>query len=734
MKLLKKTANRKRVKTPTVLQMEAVECGAAALGSILAYYGKWIPLEELRAECGVSRDGSKASNILKAARGHGLRAQGYRKEINKLHEISLPAILFWNFNHFVVLEGYSKGIYYINDPAQGPRKVDANDFNQSFTGVVLEFEKTEEFVKGGQKPSIISSLRRRLGHVKLALSYVIIASLFLIIPGILVPTYSKVFVDKILVKNMHSWAQPLLLAVLVTAVIRYLLNWLQQRYLLLTVTKQAITSSAEFFRHVFHLPMNFFAQRQTGDIANRVHSNDKVAKLLSDDLATNAMNLMQILFYAVVLFAYDIWLTLLGIVIASINIVALSLVSRKRTDMNKRLLQERGKLMGTTMSGLQMIETLKASGAESDFFAKWAGYQIKVVNAQQHLGLTTSLLNVIPPFLMSINTAAILTVGGLQIMVGQMTLGTLVAFQTLMGSFLTPVNELVQLGSKLQTVKGDMLRLDDVFNHPQDPIFQSESSRSQEDESTGLSDSLQNTSKLSGDIEISNLTFGYNILEAPLIQDFSLKLKPGARVALVGGSGSGKSTIVKVLSGLYQPWEGKVYFDGIERNKIPRYLLANSIGMVDQDIFLFEGSIRDNLTMWDYSLFESQIIQSAKDAGIHTDIASRPNGYDSTLSEGGGNFSGGQRQRIEIARALVHDPSILIMDEATSALDPIMEKTIDENIRRRGCSCIIVAHRLSTIRDCDEILVLDGGKVVQRGTHDQLIQEPGKYNQLIQAS
>ena len=364
------------------------------------------------------------------------------------------------------------------------------------------------------------------------------------------------------------------------------------------------------------------------------------------------------------------------------------------------------------------------------------GHQTKVVNAQQSLGFATGLLNVIPPFLMSANMAAILTLGGFRIMEGYMTIGTLVAFQGLMNKFLTPVNEMVQLGSKLQTVKGDMLRLDDVFNHPLDVIFQPESSRSrtEEDATVGCPECLQEASKLSGEIDIKNLTFGYHNLEPPLIEDFSLSLKPGSRVALVGGSGSGKSTIAKVVSGLYQPWQGNVYFDKIERNLIPRYLLANSIGMVDQDIFLFEGNIRDNISMWDHSLSESQLIQAAKDAGIHADIASRPNGYDSHLSEGGGNFSGGQRQRMEIARALVHDPSILILDEATSALDPVTEKTIDENIRRRGCSCIIVAHRLSTIRDCDEILVLDGGKVVQRGTHDRLIREEGVYNQLIQTN
>lgn len=731
MKNLNRLWNKKRVNTPTVLQMEAVECGAAALGMVLAYHGKWVPLEELRAECGVSRDGSKASNVLKAARRYGLTATGFRKEIDQLQELPLPMILFWNFNHFVVLEGYKSGYYYINDPGKGPTKVTEEDFDQAYTGVVLSFEKGEDFQPGGNKPNVLRSLFSRLGQVKTALTYAFMASLFLVIPGILVPTFSKIFVDNILVQQMHGWARPFLLAILATFVLQYLLTWLQQHYLLRTEAKMALVSSARFFGHVFRLPMDFFSQRFGGEIGNRVQLNDTVAKLLSGELTTAFLNLVMIFFYGAVLVFYDVWLTLVGISIAVINLVALRMLGRKRKDIHLRMLQDQGKLMGNTMAGLQMIETIKSSGSESDFFSKWAGSHAKVLNAQQGLGLATSLLNVLPPALMACNIAIILTFGGFRVMEGHMTLGMLVAFQTLMNSFLQPVNEMVGLGEQLQTVSGDMTRLDDVFNYPQDQIFDSPGQAATDASQAPVT--MQQKHKLSGEVEIRDISFGYSKLEAPLIQSFSLYLDPGSRVALVGGSGSGKSTIAKLVCGLNQPWEGEILLDGVPKEQIPRRLLTSSLAMVDQDIFLFEGTVRENLTMWDSTVPESRFVRAAKDAQIHEDIAARPGGYDSKLAEAGRNFSGGQRQRIEIARALTVNPSILVLDEATSALDPNTEKIIDENLRRRGCTCIIVAHRLSTIRDCDEIIVLDKGQVAQRGAHEQLIGQEGLYRQLIQA-
>jgi NHLM bacteriocin system ABC transporter peptidase/ATP-binding protein len=704
--------------------MEAVECGAAALAMVLAYHGRIVPLEKLRVECGVSRDGSKAGNIVRAARKYGFVAKGYRKEPEQLNELLLPMILFWNFNHFIVLEGIRKNKVYINDPASGPRVVSREELDQSFTGVVLVFEPGPDFQPGGKKRSLFRSLSERLEGSRTALNYVILAGLFLVIPGLVIPIFSKIFVDNILVGRMEYWIKPLLLGMGLTVILRGLLTWLQQYALVRMQTKMALTSSARFFRHVFMLPIEFFTQRYGGEIGFRVQLNDKVADLLSGQMATNLLNIAMVVFYAALMFLFDIQLTLVAVGAAVLNLLALRLVSRRRVDLNQRLLQEQGKLVGTSMSGLQMMETLKATGSESDFYARWSGYQAKLINAQREFGMSTQLLSVVPPFLSTLTNVVILGVGGLRVMDGHLSMGDLVAFQSLTVSFITPVSGLVDLGSRLQEAQGDMNRLDDVLQNPVDRRFQ----QPQAPEEPGM-----NTPKLAGHIEFREVTFGYSRLDPPLISGFSLRLKPGMRVALVGGSGSGKSTIARLLTGLYDPWEGEILFDGKPREAIPPEIWSNSVAMVDQDIFLFEGGIRDNLTLWDTTVPDAEMVQAARDACIHYDIAVRPDGYDSRVGEGGSNFSGGQRQRLEIARALAGNPTVLVLDEATSALDPTTEKRIDDHLRRRGPTCLIVAHRLSTIRDCDEIIVLEKGKVVQRGTHDELRGVDGEYARLIQA-
>lgn len=712
----------KRTKTPTVLQMEAVECGAACLAMVLSYFGRIETLEKLRVECGISRDGSKASNIVKAARRFGLEAKGFRKEPDALLNIKPPMILFWNFNHFVVFEGFKKGFGYINDPGSGPRTVTQEELDEAFTGVVLTFEKGPEFKKGGEDKSLFAALGKRLVGSKAALLYVVLAGLALVPTGLLTPTFSKIFVDDILVGGKSDWLQPMIMAMGLMVIVTAFITWLQHKYLLKFETKLSLSSSSKFFWHVLRLPIEFFSQRHAGEIGSRVSVNAEVADLLSGQLSVNFLNLILIVFYGALLFYYDPVLTLIGTGIALLNILALKIVSKKRELGNQKLLQDQGKLVGTSMNGLQTIESLKASGAESDFFEKWSGFQTKALNAQQELGVPTNILNAIPSFLTSINTMAILSIGALRVMTGHLSMGTLIAFQALMKSFIEPVTEITQLGAKLQEVKGDMNRLDDVHNYPVD--IQTEE-KADEEELT------RKFGKLTGYVELKNITFGYSRLEKPLIEDFSLSLKPGDRVALVGGSGSGKSTVAKILAGLYLPWEGEILFDRKPRQDIPRGLINNSLAMVDQDIALFSGAIKDNLTLWSEDISQETYVQAAKDACIHYDVAEKPNGYDYDLSEGGQNFSGGQRQRLEIARALSVDPSIVIFDEATSALDPKIEMLVDGNIRRRGCTCIIVAHRLSTIRDCDEIIVMEKGKVVQRGTHDEMKDVEGPYYDLI---
>jgi NHLM bacteriocin system ABC transporter peptidase/ATP-binding protein len=712
-----------RVKTPTVIQIEAVECGAAALGMVLGYYGRHVPLEELRVQCGVSRDGSKASNVLKAARAYGLLSKGFKSELEGLKKYKLPFIIFWNFNHFVVVDGfdYEKQLVFLNDPAAGPRTISIEEFDQAFTGVVLTFEKGPEFKPSSENRSIISALQKRLVGSEIGLLYVVLASLALIIPGLIIPIFSRVFIDDILV-NGRDWIVPLLVGMLGIGLLNAALKYLQEYYLLRLETKLALSMSSKFFWHVFRLPIEFFAQRFAGEIGSRVEINDRIAQILSNQFATTALSLILVVFYAGLMLIYDPLLTVIGISIAMLNIFALRYFSRIRTDANQKLVRERGKLIGTTLSGLQMIESLKASGSESDFFARWAGYQARGSNAEQELGFSSNTLSVIPVFLTTLNTTAILAIGSLRVMNGDLTIGMLVAFQYLMASFIGPVNQLVNLGSLLQETVGDINRLDDVFRYKLDK---------QVENPILVENVTETTPKLQGYIEVRNLTFGYSRLEAPLVENFNLSLKPGMRIALVGGSGSGKSTISKVIAGLYESWDGEILFDGKPRNEIPRTLINNSLSVVDQEIFMVEGTVRDNLTLWDATIPQSDIIQAAKDAAIHDDIANRAKGYDYFIEEGGRNFSGGQRQRLEIARALVVNPTILILDEATSALDPITEKMIDDNLRRRGCTCLIVAHRLSTIRDCDEIIVLEQGKVVQRGTHDEMRRQDGPYARLI---
>jgi NHLM bacteriocin system ABC transporter peptidase/ATP-binding protein len=715
-----------RVRTPTVLQMEAVECGAAALAIVLAAFGRWVPLEELRVACGVSRDGSKASNVVKAARGYGLEAKGYKREPEGLRTTQPPMILHWNFNHFVVLEGIRKGKVHLNDPATGPRVVTEEELDQAFTGVVLTFSPGPAFERRGAPPRLLSALKSRLSGTRAALAFVLLAGLALAIPGMVVPVFSKVFLDGVLLEGHRDWLPPLLLAMGCAALLLGALTWLQQSYLLRLETRMAVGGSSRFLWHVLRLPSEFFSQRFAGDISSRVGINDRVAQLLSRDLATNALGAVMIAFFAVLLFQYDAVLTLVGIAVVSLNVAALRYVSRRRVDGNRRLVQDQGKLLGTAIGGLQTIEMLKATGGESDLFTRWAGYQAKVVNGRQELERFTQILDAFPALLSAVNTALILGIGGLRVMNGTLSVGGLVAFQLLMAAFIAPINRLVSLGGRLQMVEGDMNRLDDVLRYRVDSGAATDARGELAEPAPG-----EDRVKLAGALELRDVSFGYSRLDPPLIEGLTLSLRPGSRVALVGGSGSGKSTVAKLVTGLYQPWQGEILFDGRPRREIPSGVMTGSLATVDQSIFLFEGTVRENLTLWDSTVPLPEVVAAAKDACIHEDIAARPGGYDSLVDEGGANWSGGQRQRLEIARALVGRPSILVLDEATSALDSTTESRIDESLRRRGCTCLLVAHRLSTIRDADEILVLDRGKVVQRGSHDELKAVAGPYSRLI---
>ena len=705
----------KRVRTPTVIQMEAVECGAASLSIILSYYKRFEPLEKLRVECGVSRDGSKASSLLKAARRMGLNAKGYHKDVAGVFQLKLPLVVFWEFNHFLVVEGYDQKNVYLNDPAVGPRKVDWERFDASYTGVVLELTPGDNFQKGGRPRSVRAGLYKRARGSARGLAYVAAASLLLVVPGVIAPSFLQIFVDRVLGQALHSWVPLLLTAMTCTVTLQYGLTLLQQIFLARLGTGLTATGSSSFFWHTLNLPLSFFSQRFAGDLANRVELNDRVAQLVSGQLATSVFNLLMIAFYIPVMLMYNTQLTAIAIGLAAINVLALTLVGRSRKDLNLRLAQEQGRFIGTTIDGLVNIETLKASGREGDFFTRWSGSQAKVVNAQQELGFISQLLAALPPLIRQFGDLAVMILGGMEVMNGHMTLGSLMAFKALMSQFLGPVSGLVSLGSKLQEVESDIARLDDILNNPVEKFAAEKDMR-----------------PLEGRLELKNVTFGYDPTRPALLQDFSLVLAPGQRVALVGSTGSGKSTIGRLICGLFQPWSGEILMDGRALNNIDPDVLAGSMGQVDQTILLFEGSMRDNLSLWNPNLPLEALQRAVEDAGIEAVVARR-GGMEALVEEGGQNFSGGERQRLEIARALAIDPSILILDEATSALDPLVEKKIDDRLRARGCTCVIVAHRLSTIRDCDEIIVLERGKVVERGTHEALVANQGPYWNLVGA-
>ncbi len=699
--------------------MEATECGAASLAIVLEYYETFVPLSKLREECGVSRDGSKASNVLKAAREYNLDAKGFRKEPQHIGSLQLPLIIHWNFNHFLVFEGFSNGRAYLNDPASGPTSVTQEEFNHAFTGVVLACKPGPDYQPSGRRPSMLGMLRNRLEGSRSSVLFVALAGLCLVIPGLVLPVFGMVFVDEVLVGGQVGWLPTLLLAMGLSAVLGAAITALQRVYLLKLVSRLGVKMASGFLWHSLRLPVDFYLARSPGDLADRVRANDTVAHTLSGRMSGVLLDFLLVAFYAAFMLYIDPWLTLIGFGTVAGHFVLLRAAERMRTDLSRQVGQHAGKLSGVASGGLQMIETIKGTGSESEFFSQWAGYQAKLVASQQKLATRDQLLVTVTSLLGRANSLLVLGVGSLRVMDGHMSIGMLVAFQTLMERFVGPVESLSQVGASLQQLRGNLERLDDVLGHEADESLSESVNESAEPK------------RLTGDLELRDVTFGYLPFSPPLVTDLSLRTAPGQRIALVGGSGSGKSTVAKLVCGLYQPWEGEILLDGEPRDSLPRSAISSSVAIVDQEVTLFEGTVRENLTLWDDTIPEADVVQAAKDACIHDDIAKLPGGYDARVQEGGGNFSGGQRQRLEIARALTRQPSLVVLDEATSALDPETEQRVDANLRRRGCTCLIIAHRLSTIRDSDEIIVLERGRVVQRGSHEDLLAQGGRYHELI---
>ncbi|MEN6564528.1 MAG: NHLP family bacteriocin export ABC transporter peptidase/permease/ATPase subunit [Christensenella sp.] len=718
---IKKPVSKGYAKVPSIIQMEELECGAACLAMVLAFYGKWVSLEQVRYECGVSRDGSNARNILLAARNYGLEAKGFRYQPEELKQSgTFPCIIHWNFNHFVVLNGFRGDKVSINDPAKGSILLTMEEFDKAFTGVCIRFEPSARFEPGGKPESIWAFARERLRNTGPAIAFVILTTVIISIIGAINPVFARVFLDRLITGRNPEWLTPFLLGMAGLAVVQIAVDLVKTLQSLKIEGKLAVAASSGFMWHILHLPMEFFAQRMAGDISNRRTANENIASALIDTIAPLLLDFAMLVFYLVVMMRYSLLLTAVGVLSIVLNLAMATLISKKRVNITRVQLRDISKLSGATVSGIEMIETIKASGAENGYFQRWAGYQAAVNTATVRYSKLNQYLGSIPGVISGVANVAVLSLGVWLTMQGRFTAGMILAFQGLFSAFAEPAQNLISTGQSIQEMRSSMERIQDVLRYRTD-VSANAANLSAE----------QEYDKLRGNVELRNVTFGYSRLAPPLIENFSMTVGPGQRVAFVGPSGCGKSTLLKVISGLYQPWSGEILFDGKPREAYPHEVIASSLAVVDQDITLFEDTVRNNIKMWDESIEDFEMIMAARDAQIHSDIMQRENGYDGRVLSGGADWSGGQRQRLEIARVLAQDPTIVILDEATSALDAKTEHEVVRSINDRGVTCMVIAHRLSTIRDCDEIIVLDRGKVVERGTHDKLYAGGGLYAQLV---
>ena len=703
------------------MQLEALECGAASLAMLMAYYGKWVPLEEVRLACGVSRDGSNAKSIYLAARSYGFNVKGFRKSAESIRRnCQFPCIIHWNFNHFVVLCGFKGKYAYINDPARGFVKVSQEEFDRSFTGVTVVPVPGPDFKPGGKRKSTLGFAKKRLAGAGAAVAFVMLTTVIAYLFGIINPIMSQVFMDRLLTGVNRDWLMPFIWIMIGLAVLQLTVSWVQTIYSLKISGKMAVIGSTSYMWKVLRMPMEFFSQRMAGDIQQRRATNESIAETVVNTVAPLALNTIMMVFYLVLMLQRSIILTAIGLGTLLLNIVMSRIISAKRINITRVMQRDSAKLSSTTVSGIEMVETIKASGAENGFFRKWAGYQASVNSQAVKASKTNEIIGMIPMFFSTLAGYAVLVIGIWFVMEGEFTLGILQMFQGFLSSFMSPAMTLVSAGQTIQEMRTQMERVEDVMEYPSDSnVVGNESAENAPKE------------KLRGNVELKNVTFGYSKLGEALIENFSMKMKPGSRVAFVGASGCGKSTLSKLISGLYDPWEGEILFDGKPRSEYPRAVMTGSVAVVDQDITLFEDTIANNIKMWDESIKDFEMILAARDAQIHEDIIQREGGYRYRLTSGGRDLSGGQRQRLEIARVLAQDPSIIILDEATSALDAKTEYDVVKSIVDRGITCIVIAHRLSTIRDCDEIIVLDHGKVAERGTHDELMALGGVYTELV---
>jgi NHLM bacteriocin system ABC transporter peptidase/ATP-binding protein len=699
-----------RVRTPTILQMEAVECGAASLAMILSYYGRFIPLEQLRVDCGVSRDGSNAAQLAKAARKHGLEASGKKYTLDDIrNRASRPCVLFWGFGHFLVFEGMKGKQFQLNDPAGGRRLVDEEEFSKSFTGIAVEFAPGPEFKRVGSAPSLLRGFHAWLRGNRIPAMYAVACGILLSIPGVLIPGLSSAFINGVVLGGDVSSGKWLILGMVVMVLLQIGLILLQAFCINRMQFRMFMVQAVRMGEHLLVLPMRFFKQRSVGDLVSRFTSNQVIAAHLSSGLLTGLVNMVTALIYAAALFLFNPLIGSIAIGATVLLIVAVRVTNVKLVDRNTALQQDIGRQYGALMMMLRDIPEIKATSREGEAFGQWAGYQAKGVNAQQSVARITTWLDGAPVFVGGLIVSVIvLVLGGWEVMEGNMTIGGLVAMQMLAGLLISPVSQLVMLARILQTTQAQMNRVLDVMNYKTDPGLRFE-----------VQESVTEAEKLGGAVRVDSLTFGFDHTADPLLHDMSFEIEPGRAIALVGASGCGKTTIIDLLLGLEQPWTGEIRLDGTPRDEIDLLAITGSIAGASGSVTAFGASLRNNVTMWDASIPDEQVVRALQDADC-LELMDRPGGLDMKISEGGRNLSGGQVQRLEIARSLVRSPSLLLLDGATSALDGACEARVLNSIRARGSTMILVTERASALQHVDEVFIVRDGAIADRGRPDEL--------------
>lgn len=704
--------------TPSFLQVETSECGIVSLAMILGYYDHYVSIESLRVESGLSRDGCDANMIIETARIHGLDAEGYQVDSLDPQSTQFPCLIHWNFNHFLVCEGIEKDRVYINDPANGHRDISLDEFNQSFTGIVIECNPSTSFKKCGERKGSISALKKYLKPVKPLISIIFILGLLSIFPGILMPVLSRVFIDDVLLHHIEHWLYAVMIGLVLVGFLQAVLGFYQAKVMLVLQTRLGVSLNNEFMQKVLSLPLAFFSQRSASEMASRPMMIDRITQLISGPLGLAFVSAFTAFIYFLVMLFYDFVLSFVILAIALSNFSFFLWQTRQFQKLNQIAVKENGQYSGSALQNLQLLPEIKASGAEKYVFSKILGQKIKGLNVEHRIHEKQAIINVLPSWIQYSSTAILLLIGGWRVISGDMTIGVFVAFQGLMQQFLAPFQQVLSLVNELQESQGNIDRLEDVSNH-------------QEKDKVNWSVPELSPKKLMPKLELKNISFGYD-KKRPLLEDFNLEIKEGQWVALVGASGSGKSSLIKLINRLYQPWSGTIKVGGMDLDSIESECLAETMGYVDQNIILFNDTITNNLSLWDSRQEIDSLMNGAKEAEIHDWIIHRPGGYQYKLAENAKNVSGGEKARLELARVLAKKPNLLLLDEATSALDPLLEKEIIENVKEM-CPCgIIVTHRLPAIQFCDEIIVFNDGKPVQRGTHEELLKDTnGFYMNLL---